>query len=575
MGKVASMKTMIVGHDFDMLVFLEKILRSRGHQVSACMRGEEALEAYEREPHPLVVLDLELEDVDGLDLCRQIRALPQGDQSVILVVTARNQPGDLEPVLEAGADDYLNKPVEPGFLNVRLAIAEERVCDLVGKKQAEGKLQKSHDDMLALLNQLRVGTAMTDENGCLSFLSQAGQRLFGVSQEEVLGRHWEEVCPFQEEDRESLKDMFARPANLRTKFPIHLETPGGRHNWVEIEVQEDPRSPQRKIFFLYDISEVYDLRNLLSKKTQFRDLVGKSKAMRVVYQQIQEVSRVDSTVLIEGKTGTGKEMVARAIHFTSHRKDGPFIIINCAGLSESLLESQLFGHKKGAFTGAMEDHKGLFETADHGTIFLDEIGDIPMNVQTRLLRVLQEREITRLGESRPRKIDVRVLAATHQDLDQEVEKGSFRLDLLYRIRVARIHLPPLRERQEDIPLLVSLFLRQCRAATSKPVQDISPDAMELLLEYSWPGNVRELQNAIESAVIRAKGSALQLDDLPPEIVDATPPQLPTDATPEDEKEQLMTALERARGNRSVAARKLGISRATLYRRLATIDKGVG
>ncbi|MBI3951310.1 MAG: sigma 54-interacting transcriptional regulator [Acidobacteria bacterium] len=447
------------------------------------------------------------------------------------------------------------------------------------RQQAEAKLaemfnqvEQSCDDMRSILNQLNVGTAMTDPDGRIVFLSEAAQRFFGTSQEEVLGTPWEEVFALKQADEVQLKAMVARPLGLRTKVLAHLETAKGRRYWVDITVQDDPRDAQRKIFFLYDVSEVQDLRRLLEKKVRFHDIVGKSEPMERVYQQIRDVAQVDSTVLIEGETGTGKELVARAIHCSSRRKDMPFIPVNCAGLTESLLTSQLFGHKRGAFTGATQDHKGLFETANGGTIFLDEIGDIPVSVQTNLLRVLEAREVTRVGESRPKKIDVRVLAATNQDLTRKIAQGSFRPDLLYRIRVARIQLPPLRQRREDIPLLGEWFLGQCRAATGKPVQVVSHKAMQALLTYHWPGNVRELKNAIEFAVIRCSGSTIHIEDLPPEIVRSIDRQLPLDMTYQDEKERLLAALGAAKGNRSAAARLLGMSRATFYRRLASLRK---
>jgi DNA-binding NtrC family response regulator len=300
--------------------------------------------------------------------------------------------------------------------------------------------------------------------------------------------------------------------------------------------------------------------------------LGKSAAMQQVYQQIRDVARVDSTVLIDGETGTGKELVARAIHAASHRKDKPFVAVNCAGLTESILSSQLFGHKRGAFTGAIEDHQGLFEAANGGTLLLDEIGDIPMTVQNQLLRVLQEREIVRLGETRPRKIDVRVLAATHRNLSDEVAKGNFRADLFYRIRVARIAVPPLRERREDIPLLAASFLAQFSVAGGKQVTEMSHEVVRLLMDYDWPGNVRELRSAIEFAVIRCRGSAIQPDDLPPEIIEPADfaSSIPGDPL-SDEKARFLEALNRSRGNRALAARLLGISRATLYRRLADFN----
>jgi DNA-binding NtrC family response regulator len=283
------------------------------------------------------------------------------------------------------------------------------------------------------------------------------------------------------------------------------------------------------------------------------------------------VARVDTPVLIEGETGTGKELVAQAIHFASHRQGGPFIAVNCAGLTESLLASQLFGHKRGAFTGAVADHQGLFAAANGGTLFLDEIGDIPLSVQTNLLRVLQEREITRLGEAIPRKIDVRIVAATHQNLQAAVSHGTFRSDLLYRIRVARISLPALRQRRSDIPLLVSSFLVYCRAAIGKPVQDVSHSAMRLLLQYHWPGNVRELKSAIEFAVIRCRGTVLKADDLPPELSEPAPLLKTFSTAAVDEPQRIVAALQQAQGNRTLAARLLGMSRATFYRRLANLD----
>ena len=316
---------------------------------------------------------------------------------------------------------------------------------------------------------------------------------------------------------------------------------------------------------------VQDLKRQLNEKTQFRDLIGKSRSMGQLYAQIRDLAKVDTTVLIEGETGTGKELVARAIHFSSQRKAGPFIAVNCAGLTDSLLGSQLFGHKKGAFTGAVENQQGFFEAADGGTVFLDEIGDISPAVQTSLLRVLQEREIVRIGESKPRKVDVRVLAATHHNLSQDVTNGSFRADLLYRIRVARIQLPSLRERREDISLLVTSFLGQCSAVTGKPVDQVSREAMHALTSYTWPGNVRELKSAIESALISCKDTMIQVEDLPPEVLDSRVAQRAVLVDPPDEKSRMLAALDQAKGNRTLAARLLGMSRATLYRRLTELN----
>jgi DNA-binding NtrC family response regulator len=373
------------------------------------------------------------------------------------------------------------------------------------------------------------------------------------------------------EETAELEALMQKPAGQRTKIALHLDRADGRRVWLEADVKDDPRDPRGKIFFLYDVTEVHDLRRLLDERAQFHDLLGKSKVIQLVYRQIRDVARVDATVLIEGETGTGKELVARAIHASSHRKDKPFVALNCAGLTESLLSSQLFGHRRGAFTGAIEDHQGMLEAANGGTLLLDEIGDIPMTVQNQLLRVLQEREIVRLGETRPRKIDVRVLAATHKNLTDEAVKGNFRSDLLYRIRVARISMPPLRARREDIPLLTASFLGQFSATGDKPVTEVSHDALRLLVDYPWPGNVRELKSAIEFATIRCQGAVIQAEDLPPEIHQTGDfmSAIPGDPLA-GEKTRFLQALDRSRGNRALAARLLGISRATLYRRLADL-----
>jgi PAS domain S-box-containing protein len=445
--------------------------------------------------------------------------------------------------------------------------------DITERKEAEAKLddmlkqvKKGHNDLLSLMNMLELGIVALDEDGCITFINETAQKLTGRSQRELLKKPWTEVFSLEKEERALVKALFASPADHREKIQVQAECRKGRRYWLEIEVQDDPRTSDRKILVLYDMTEVYALRRLLEKTARFHDLVGKSEVMQDVYTRIQEVSQVDWTVLIEGETGTGKELTARAIHSASHRRDKPFVAVNCAGLADSLLTSQLFGHKRGAFTGAVEDHQGVFEAAHGGILFLDEVGDISKNLQTSLLRVLEEKQITRLGETKPRKVDARVLAATHRDLTDEVKKGTFRPDLLYRLRIARITLPPLSERREDIPLLVESFLGQSRAATGKSVETLSDEALRTLLAYDWPGNVRELKSAVDYATLHCKGAVIVADDLPPEVRRSGPVQ-PAAAEPQDERQRILAALEQAEGSRTRAARLLGMSRATFYRRL--------
>lgn len=455
---MASIKTLLVEDDVVTRLRMQRVLEGRGHVVTACADAESGWAAYVGEQHPLVLLDWLLPGMDGLTLCRKLRAHEGGAASVILVTTGRDQSDDLAAVLDAGADDYLTKPIDAQLLNIRLAIAERQVARLLEHQRAE--------------------------------------------------------------------------------------------------------------------AQVSDLRRLLDEKARLEDLIGKSDRMRQVFQLIRDLAPVDTTVLIEGETGTGKELVARAIHSLSPRRSRRFVAVNCAGLTESLIASQLFGHKRGSFTGAIEDHVGFFEAAEGGTIFLDEIGDLPLTLQTSLLRVLQEREILRVGDSTPRKIDVRVLTATHRDLAHDVGTGAFRADLFYRIRVARVRLAPLRDRREDIPMLAAEFLRRAVASSGKRVEEISSAAIRMLASYDWPGNVRELASTIEFAVVRAAGSVILPADLPPEISEVTLTKIPA-AVVGDTREQILAALAAAGGNRKEAAKVLGVSRATFYRRLDELGIDAG
>ena len=462
--------------------------------------------------------------------------------------------------------------------------------DISARKQVESRLaqtrqelERSHDDLLSMLQQLAQGAALTDKDGAITFLNAAAERMLDVSFEQVQERHWERLWEVSRGDRQALQEASARPEADRGRVAVELLLADGRKSQVEVDFRDHPADPERRILFVYDVSDVHDLRRQLDDAGRYHDIIGRSDLMKAVYQTITDVAGYDATVFVTGETGTGKELVARAIHDASPRKDGPFIPVNTAGLSDSLLASQLFGHVRGAFTGAIQDHKGVFEAAEGGTIFLDEIGDMSANVQTSLLRVLQEREITRVGESVPRPIDVRVVAATHRNLHEEVEAGRFRNDLLYRVRVASIDLPSLRQRTSDIPLLAREFLRSACAAMGKSVQRFDDEALSRMVGYSWPGNVRELRSVIEFGVIRCKRDVLSLDDLPKEIRGAAPARVQAPPAQDnsaamlaprasqlsdaDQRERIVDALQQANGNRTAAARLIGVSRATFYRHM--------
>jgi len=315
------------------------------------------------------------------------------------------------------------------------------------------------------------------------------------------------------------------------------------------------------------LEENISLHQRLEERYRFENIIAKSPKMQQVIEVIKVVAKSNATVLITGESGTGKELVARAIHSQSYRKDKPFVAVSCAALPESLLESELFGHEKGSFTGAYAQKKGKFEFANRGTLFLDEIGEMSANIQVHLLRVLEEKEFTRVGGNELTKVDVRVISATNKDMKKAVASGQFREDLHYRLNVVTIELPPLRERKEDVPLLAQHFLKKFAVENQKEIAGFSPGATDFLLKYEWPGNVRELENAIERAVILAKKSYIEVVDLPQENV------LLAHSTPlrkslgEMEKNHILNIINEAGGNYSKAARILGISRATLYNKI--------
>jgi transcriptional regulator with PAS, ATPase and Fis domain len=299
-------------------------------------------------------------------------------------------------------------------------------------------------------------------------------------------------------------------------------------------------------------------------------IVAHSAAMRRVLDLARRAAQVDATVLVTGESGVGKERIARLIHERSERAAGPFVAVNCAAVSETLLESELFGHAKGAFTGALQDRTGLFESAARGTIFLDEIGEVAPAVQAKLLRVLQEREVRRVGENRARPIDVRVVAATNRDLEEEVAAKHFRRDLYYRLKVIELHVPPLRERPDDVLPLARALLPEAARRMGRKVTGIAPKALEQLLRHSWPGNVRELQNALERAVALCDGTRVEVDDLPEGVRAAPPAVLPRGRVrrmEEVERDYILAALDANEGNQARTAEQLGIGTATLYRKL--------
>lgn len=468
----------------------------------------------------------------------------------------------IQPLLQKAREEQLSHRQAVGH--------HERTEAQLGNRLA--KSEQERDDVMAVLDGLGLGTIMVDANREVTFISGKARELLQTDPDSMIGRSLGKALPWKTEDNARVEEMGRLPGSQRQVVSVVMDGKNLSTRALEVEVQDDPRDSRKTILLLKDVTEMEELRRQLVGPTQFQNLIGKSPAMRALYERIRDIAVVDAPVLIDGDTGTGKELVARALHQLSPRHDHPFLPVNCAGLTDSLLGSQLFGHKRGAFTGATSDHAGFFESAEGGTLLLDEIGDMPLPIQTTLLRVLQEGEIIRLGESRPRKVNVRVLAATNQHLQELVDKGAFRADLLYRIRVARLRLPPLRERREDIPLLSTAFFVKSRVALGKMhVLGIAPETMQRFLRYSWPGNVRELKGALEYALIHCRGESVLPTDLPPELCDVSPVAQASPFCKPNERQLILDALTQTKGKRAQAAKLVGMSRSTFYRRLTELN----
>jgi len=426
-----------------------------------------------------------------------------------------------------------------------------------------------------ILDNMLDGVIAHTENRIIFFFNRAAERITGLKREDALGKDCHDIFPgrfcggncdfcdgtassIASTDNRTRVDFKGRDGNLKV---LEMAT---------LPLTDESDQNIGALILFKDETEFETLKSHLRHNHTLGGLVTRDPKMLEIFDQIREVSEIRAPVLIEGESGTGKELVANAIHDMSSRADKPFVAVNCGALPEGILESELFGHVKGAFTGAIHDKKGRFELADHGTLFLDEIGELSITMQVKLLRALQEKTFERVGGEKSIHVNIRVVSATNQDLKQLMKKKLFRRDLYYRLCVVPIYMPPLRERRLDIPALVEHFLELVAKETERPVLGYTNEAIDALSAYSWPGNVRELRNAIEYAYVKSRDKVVKTEHLPPEILShlgkkKNGPPLKIG------KEKVMVALSKTNGNRKEAAKLLGIGRATLYRYLDAYD----
>ena len=435
-------------------------------------------------------------------------------------------------------------------------------------RQTIDKLISNPDSLERVLDNLKEGVIAHDLNRRIFFFNREAERITGYDRSMVLGRDCHETfgaplcggeCAFTAE-----KPQLDPHREYRTR----IITKNGTARMVEMSVtmmHEETDAPFGVLASFRDITDLFQLSLGSNHVTRFGDIIGHDINMINIFKQIEDLSDYDFPVHIYGETGTGKELIANAVHNNSPRAGRPFVPINCGALPEGLIESELFGHVKGAFTGAIRDKKGRFELADNGTVFLDEVAELSKYMQVKLLRFLQEGTIEKVGGESTKTVDVRIISATNRDLGEEVRKNNFREDLYYRLNVIPIRIPSLKDRKTDIPLLVDHFLEEARLRHNQPSLRISRDALSLMLDYPWPGNIRQLQNAIQYGIVKCSGDLILPENLPLELRQSEGLECRSASGPKLNAQSVDSALKTSGGNKSKAAGLLGVGRATLYR----------
>ena len=538
-----------------------KFLSDKGYTVVTSKTFKESLSRIGEADFDLIITDIVLEGRNGIDILREVKE--RNPFCPVVMITGYPDIETAAEALRLGAFDYLIKPVVKDKL-LRVATMALQHKAVVDEKE------RYRLNLEAIFGSVKDAIITVDNELVVVEVNEAAKSICGFSHH-VTGKGFaSQLKSCNGKCLEALKETIDK------KQPVErcrIECSNNKWPGQVVTITTSPLISRRGVFsgavmVVRDETHLVSLERDLKKRRQFHGIIGKSDKIQKVYSLIEDLCGVETTVLITGESGTGKELVAEALHHGGVRSNKPLVKVNCSALSENLLESELFGHVKGAFTGAVQDRIGRFRKAGGGTIFLDEIGDISFSTQLRLLRVLSEKEFERVGDSTSVKVDVRIVAATNQDLREKVRQGEYREDLYYRLRVVEVTLPPLRERREDLSLLVDHFLKNFNQQFNKNIAAVSSDVIKLFMDYPWPGNVRELEHSLEHAFVLCRQSIIGVNDLPPEFkeIAKTKASLSEDEK-KDDTQALLQALEKTDWNKAKAARLLGISRQTLYRKI--------
>ena len=556
------MSRILVVDDEESIRFtFDSFLSDEGHEVATAGDYDEAVGRLLENDFDLIFMDIVLGGKTGIDLLREVRKRKL--RCPVVMITGYPDVETASGALRSGAFDYIYKPVNQETLLHTAGMALEY-------KTLQDEIEKYRLNLEAIFRSVRDAIITVDKDMAVLEVNEAARKICGINRGFIgkpLGA-LQTNCIYKCLD--TLRETIGKKQAVevyRTEC-IHY----GRSRQV-VSINTSPLLNSKgefsgAVMVVRDETRLNDLERNLRERRQFHHIIGQNKTMQKIYSLIEDLADVQSTALITGESGTGKELVAEAIHYKGIRSSKPLVKVNCSALSEGLLESELFGHVKGAFTGAEKDRTGRFQRADGGTIFLDEIGDLSPGMQLRLLRVIQEKEFERVGDSTPLKVDVRVIAATNQDLAGKVRLGEFREDLYYRLKVVELALPPLRERRDDIPFLTDYFLQKFNNKFNKNIIAFSEEVSKRFMDYAWPGNVRELEHAIEHAFVTAHRNTITVDQLPRSFHEPGGGIIPlTKHETESGRDTVLDALKKAGWNKSKAARLLGVNVRTIYRKI--------
>ena len=562
-------KILVVDDEEDIRYIFKTHLSKEGHEVLTAEDCASAIEVISNTDVDLILADIILGARTGIDILKEVKE--KGMQCPVIMITGDPNLETATEAVRLGAFDYVPKPVRKEMLLRMVNHALHHKTLLDEKDRIESEKDQYRRNLDSIFKSVKDAIVTVDNNLRVIEANEATRHICGFYPREVIGKTFVKIPEGCERTCHGVLEDTLKTKKTIDEYRIeckHQDRPDQVVVVTSTPLVDHGNRFTGAVLVVRDITRLTDLERELKEQNQFHQIVGKSQKMREIYRLLENLADIETTVLITGESGTGKELVAKALHYEGIRASGPMVTVNCSTLAENLLESELFGHIKGAFTGAVKNKVGRFQLANKGTILLDEIGDISPRIQLKLLRFLQEREFERVGDSKSIKVDVRVIAATNHNMKERVRSGEFREDLYYRLKVVEVSLPPLRERREDIPLLVQHFKGLFNKKLHKDIDDISNNVLAECISYPWPGNIRELEHAIEHAFVLCRGRSITVDHLPTEIRELSESKGPAPIKnhPNGPRE-ILDALNETDWNKAKAARQLGISRRTIYRKI--------